>query len=164
MAGIPGPVPKRSEERQRRNESVIPINKLDVTNLIKASVDVPEAEEKWHPIARRWYDALSESAQCVYYEPSDWAIAYIIAESISRDLKPQVVGVSEETGEAVMAIIPLKGASLAGYLKAFGSLLATEGDRRRLAVEITRAAQVDMPDVDSGTANLAARRQDAIGN
>jgi len=81
----------------------------------------------------------AEVGQQAFYEPSDWAWAWIVAESISRDLKPQVVGIVEETGEVVRAIIPMKGASLAAYLKAMTALLATEGDRRRANMELERA-------------------------
>jgi hypothetical protein len=102
-------------------------------------VEVPKPNSKWHPIAKRWFESLAMSGQSrKYYEPSDWATAYLIAESMSRDLKPQVVGINEETGEPVMAVIPLKGASLAAYLKAFTALLVTEGDRRRARVELER--------------------------
>lgn len=144
---MPGPPPKRSGQRRRRNKSEVPVDKAQGA----AEVPVLKANPRWHPIAKRWFDALAVSGQAVYYEPSDWATAELIAESMSRDLKPQVVGMSEtvrtdpESGlsctvaEPVMAAIPLKGASLAGYLKAFTALLATEGDRRRARLELERA-------------------------
>ena len=108
-----------------------------------AKVKPPAASKDWHPIARRWYRSLAESGQSAYYEPSDWATAHLIAESISRDLKPQPIGVHPETGKAVMATIPMKGASLAAYLKAMTALLVTEGDRRRSRVELERPVTGD---------------------
>lgn len=135
MAGIPGrggPVPKRADDRLRRN-------KVDTTKVVVyGDVEVPPAHEKWHPIARGWYESLAKSGQAKFYEPSDWATAYMVAESISRDMKPQVVGVHPESGEPTMAVVPLKGTNLTAYLKAMGLLLVTEGDRRRLQIEITR--------------------------
>lgn len=89
-------------------------------------------------MARAWYESLAGSGQSVWYEPSDWATAVLVAESISRDLKPQVVGVHPETGEPVWATIPLRGTSLAAYLKAFTALVVTEGDRRRARLELQR--------------------------
>lgn len=130
--GMNGPIPKRSDDRLRRN-------KVDTTQVVVfGQVVVPPAHEKWHPIACAWYESLATSGQAKFYEPSDWATAYMVAESISRDLKPQVVGVNELTGEPVMAVVPLKGTSLTAYLKAMQVLLVTEGDRRRMQIEITR--------------------------
>jgi antitoxin (DNA-binding transcriptional repressor) of toxin-antitoxin stability system len=108
---------------------------------------VPPADDRWHAVARAWYESLSRSGQRVYYEASDWATAYLLAESMSRDLKPQVVGITEE-GEPVRAVIPLKGASLAAYLKGFTTLLVTEGDRRRARVELERADDDEAPAED----------------
>lgn len=138
MAGVPGrggPPPKRSSQRRRQNKPAG--GEIDRAPGA-AEVPVPKANSKWHPVAKRWFESLAASGQSVFYEPSDWATAELIAESMSRDLKPQVVGVNEDTGEPVMAVIPLKGASLAGYLKAFAALLVTEGDRRRARIELER--------------------------
>jgi hypothetical protein len=59
----------------------------------------------------------------------------VLAESLSRDLKPQVVGFTKE-GEPVIASVPIKGASLTAYLRGMSSLLVTEGDRRRIQLEL----------------------------
>ncbi len=134
---MPGPVPKRSDMRRRRNKPVNPI-----VNAPAVPVgDIPVPDPDWHPIARRWYESLAESGQSVWYQSSDWATAYVIAESMSRDLNPQFVDVSNQ-GEVIERTIPMKGASLTAYLRAMGVLLVTEGDRRRLQVELER------PDVD----------------
>jgi hypothetical protein len=109
---------------------------------VAESSAIPPADDKWHAVARAWYESLGRSGQKIFYEASDWATAYLLAESMSRDLKPQVVGITEE-GEPVKAVIPLKGASLAAYLKGFTTLLVTEGDRRRARVELERAADGD---------------------
>jgi hypothetical protein len=113
-----------------------------------SSSGIPEADPNWHEAAERWYAALAKSGQAVFYEASDWAFAWITAESLSRDLKPQVVGIVEDTGEVVRAIIPMKGASLAAYLKAMTALLATEGDRRRAGIELERANPAGNPTPD----------------
>jgi hypothetical protein len=132
--GTRGPVPKRSEERRRQNKPDIPIAKVAATG----EVEVPPANPRWHPIARRIYESLRTSGQAKFYEPSDWAAAYLLAEALSRDLKPQPVGVSVITGRIVRANVPLRGGSLAAYLKAFAALGVTEGDRRRIGIEIDR--------------------------
>lgn len=174
MSGVPGrggPPPKRSSQRRRTNK---PTGGEITTAPGAAEVPPPRANQKWHPIARRWFEALAASGQSAFYEPSDWATAELIAESMSRDLKPQVVGMSEtvrtdpESGlsytvaEPVMAAIPLKGASLAGYLKAFTALLATEGDRRRARLELERAKGGDVDGDVAGVSWLdEARRRES---
>jgi hypothetical protein len=102
-------------------------------------------------VARNWYDSLALSGQSRFYEPSDWALAYLLAESISMDFSQQVVGFTEKDG-AIFGVIPLKGASLSAYLKAMSSLLVTEGDRRRSRVELERGAVVDEDEAASVTA------------
>lgn len=181
--GKRGPVPKHSDERRRQNKGPsakdllyeeaqrldIPnrskMSKVELERAVKAHGEkpasvgsakgavMPPASDKWHYIARHWYDSLAESGQSEFYEASDWALAQMVAESISRDLKPQVVGVNDETGEPVLAVIPMKGASLGAYLKAMTALMVSEGDRRRAGLELRRtspdAAEPEDPTVTS---------------
>lgn len=134
----PGPPPKRESERRRRNKSDIPTETVDIAALTQQPVEIPVANEDWHPVARMIWDSLPRSGQARFYEPSDWASAYLMVESISRDLEEQVVGVTESAG-AVYATIPMKGASLSAYIKMMGNLLITEADRRKARVEVERA-------------------------
>ncbi|WP_018503071.1 phage terminase small subunit [Parafrankia discariae] len=139
MSGVPGrggPVPKRQAQRRRANKPEVEVRSAPAAPAGKAQP--PAAARDWHPIARRWYKALAESGQSVYYEPSDWATAYLLAEVISRELQPQIVGRDEETGKPLTATMPVKGASLAAWLKAMTGLMVTEGERRRARVELTR--------------------------
>jgi hypothetical protein len=157
MMGARGPVPKRAEQRRRTNKPTTEIK----TAAASPEVTTPTADDAWHPVARRWFDSLAESGQAVWYEPSDWALAYLLAESMTRDLEAQFVGfeqTSRETTEAKFAKIPLKGASLAAYLKAMSNLLVTEGDRRRAGVELQRGETVEKPsNVIDYRARAAAR-------
>jgi hypothetical protein len=140
--GARGPVPKREAQRRRTNKPKQPTKKAAGA----ATVSIPRADPKWHPAAKRFYAALQKSGQHKFYEPSDWQLAWLTAESLSRDLKPQVIGISDQTGKPVFAVVPLKGASLAAYLKAFNALLVTEGDRRRLGIELERPGSSDQSD------------------
>lgn len=146
--GTRGQTPKRSEQRRRTNEPELPIVKAEGAQL----VDRPPAEETWHPIARRWFESLAESGQSRFFEPSDWATAAAVAENLSRELKPKVVGTDAE-GAPVIMPAPLNGAAMSAFLKACTVLLATEGDRRRMQIELQR------PDAENtastpGVANL----------
>jgi hypothetical protein len=132
--GSHGPIPKRAAERRRENKPAVPIDTLDVTGPVK----IPPACRNWHPIARRLYNSLKVSGQSKFFEPSDWSAAYLLAESLSRDLKPKVVGTIKLTGEIVRAYMPLNGSALTAYLKGFAVLGVCEGDRRRMSIEIER--------------------------
>lgn len=87
-----------------------------------AVVVVPEPDEEWHPIARRWYEALGESGQSRFYEPSDWAAAQYAAEAMSRNL----------------AAGRFSAQMFAAVWSAMNDLLTTEGDRRRVRMELQR--------------------------
>ena len=121
--GVHGPIPKRSEERRRRNKD-------DGPGLIQAPSgapedlpELPEPEPLWHPIATDWYLSLRESGQAAFYEPSDWAVARYVAELMSR-------GLSSDR--------PPNGQYVAALNSAMSSLLTTEGDRRRARMELER--------------------------
>jgi hypothetical protein len=47
---MPGPVPKRSTERRRRNKAEQP---TEVVLLEPGTVDIPEPDSAWHPVATR---------------------------------------------------------------------------------------------------------------
>lgn len=147
--GERGPVPKRSDQRRRTNEPERPITKAPAS---AGHATAPEADDGWHPVASAWYKSLAKSGQSTFYEPSDWATAFLIAESMSRDLSDQFVGFTD-SGETLKESIPLKGASLSAYLKAMGNLLVTEGDRRRLAIELEKPKPAD-PDVARAAATV----------
>lgn len=143
--GARGPIGKKKDAKmghrtkaELAGTEVINLDDIDDDLIRLAEEGMIPAVENWHPVAKTWYESLAKSGQRIYYQPSDWATAYLLAESISRDLKPQFVGVNEESGEVIYEAIPLKGASLAAYLKGFSSLMATEGDRRRLQLELER--------------------------
>lgn len=166
---MPGPVPKKDSERRRRNKSPekngslsdIPAMIVNVDELLAGEVTIPEPDKDWHPIARQVYEAQMASGQVIWMEPSDWSMLYLVCESISRDLKPQVVGITEE-GEVIRDVIPLKGASLSSYLKAFEALMMAEGGRRRLRVELERQKRLDAAAEGGVVVDIVQRRADAF--
>ncbi len=144
-----GPIPNRSDQRRRRNA---PADGVELRGGARAAGFTPRpALKTWHATAKQWYNSLADSGQAVYYEPSDWATAWILAETMSRELKPRPVGVTEETkvdkdtgkllkvGKVVTASMPISGASLTAFLRGCAVLGVTEGDRLRLRIELENA-------------------------
>ncbi|MER5461663.1 hypothetical protein ABT010_13435 [Streptomyces sp. NPDC002668] len=125
--GAHGPIPKRSEERRRRNKD-------DGPDLVQAPAgpptalpDLPEPDGNWHEIASDWYLSLRVSGQAAFYEPSDWAMARYAAELMSR---------------ALQSDRPPNGQLVAALNSVMSSLLTTEGDRRRARMELERKPAV----------------------
>jgi hypothetical protein len=135
LAGPRGPVPKRSEERRRRNT---PKAAEPVKLPLAASEDWPAPDEEWHPIAVRWYRSLAESGQRQFYEPSDVAAAVYVAEAMSRSLRGKMSSVM-----------------FAAVMSAMTELLTTEAARRRARVELER---VDVAEEPPAVASMAKYR------
>lgn len=137
MSGIPGrggPVPKRSDQRRRRNKTEGGID----TAPGASEVEIPEADSNWHPIAIDWFESLALSGQSIYYQPSDWQVARLVAEGMSRMLT-----MGKFSAIAFQAI-----------MSSMTSLLVTEGDRRRMRLELERAKPAD-PDEDASVTVLS---------
>ena len=128
-----GPVPKRSDKRHGRprtaQSEAMPLTKAPAGS----ELEWPEPSEDWHYIAREWYLALRESGQARFYERSDVATARYVAEGMSRNLD----------GGRFSAQL------FAAVNSAMSNLLVTEGDRRRVRMELQRD-----DDATAGTENV----------
>jgi hypothetical protein len=94
--------------------------------------------EDIHPVARKWYESLSESGQSEFYEPSDWTAAVLCAEAMDAYL------------------LEPNGSLLSQINAMMTNLLVTEGARRRASVELLRSP-ADQP--VAAVASLADRRK-----
>jgi hypothetical protein len=124
-----GPVPRRSEDlarpRERKGGNVAPVTKGQLR-----SVRIPAADKDWHPIAKRWYNSLKTSGQRDFYQNSDWAFAYSVADDLSYYKKP----LTNRDGEDYYK---RSGQMLQSIYAAMTTLLVTEGDRRRVRIELS---------------------------
>jgi hypothetical protein len=116
--GERGPIPKRSESRQRRNTPASSITKAPGADR----VIIPAANKEWHPIATRLWRSLAKSGQSKFYEPSDWALAYSLMDDLSY----------------YKFATKRSGQMLASIMASLSTLLLTEGDRRRVSMELSR--------------------------
>ena len=118
MSGV---VPKHSTQRRRRNKDGRP----EAIEVGRAVSKAPLLRSGRHPLAANWPNALIDAAQSRFYQPSDWATAQLIAEAIDE---------FAQTRRAALLDTILRGSSV---------LLVTEGDRRRMRLELTRKGQDD---------------------
>jgi hypothetical protein len=123
-----GPVPKRDEARRRRNKPEKSTDTVEAQGRVKA----PPANAHWHALAKRFYAGLKTSAQAKFYEPSDWQVAHVTMELLSNELR------ATKPSASMVAVI----------FQQLNGLGATEGDRRRMRIEIEREppAEEDIPD------------------
>lgn len=136
--GTRGPVGKRVDQKLGH------ISKAERESVTKVSVGggfTPpmEPEENWHPIAKNWFRSLANSGQVFFYEPSDWHTAYYVAEAMDRSLNG--VSYDKESGKYVKT--RFSGQLFSAIMSGMASLLVTEGDRRRVGVELERAMPID---------------------
>lgn len=139
-----GPIPKREEERRRRNtttEAGVP-NEAEKVEVDEGPVPSLPMHDHWHDDVKEFYQSVIDSAFSRFYEPSDWAALKFVCETMSRLLKPQPMAVAQADGSVEIEWIkqPIKGTDLSALTKAWGVLLITDGDRRRLRLEIQRGA------------------------
>lgn len=152
--GRRGPLPKRGLARRKSRQQAID----QATTVGRIEVDIPapyEASEKWHPIAFELFEAAQKSGQSEFYTQTDWVKLYLLCEQITRELQPQFVGFAEEqrvetvNGQEVLVAyqkpiagtVPMKGASLNAIQAMMASLGISEGDRRRMNIELQHGQQ-----------------------
>lgn len=133
--GTRGPIPNRSEDlarpRERKGSDQIP-----VTKGIAMSVEIPEADPEWHPISLMLWESLATSGQSAYYQNSDWAFAFSLCEDLSR---------YKASGKRSSQMLQTIYSSMS-------NLLVTEGDRRRVRIEL----DAPQPDVDEASVTVLA--------
>ena len=115
-----GPVPKRSDERIRRNK-VEGLEKVEVLGLVKQPLLIIENP---HPIVKKLYAALKTSAQAQYYEPAEWYIIQVILDKLNTE----ILKGTGSNGQLFMGLIS----------ELNDAHLISEGARRRHRLEITR--------------------------
>lgn len=126
--GQRGPVPNHSGDlarpRSRKGS-----DQQEVTKGLARPYEIPEPDANWHPIAKMLWDSLSTSGQSDFYQQSDWAFAYSVCEDLSFYKQPSISKDGYEYHKR-------SGQMLATIYSAMERLLVTEGDRRRVRIEL----------------------------
>lgn len=122
---MPGPMPKRSADRVRRNkpETVIKIGAAKKPTR-------PAEDKSWHIVAKRMYRSLKDSGQTEFWQQSDWEFARLAMDQLSKAL----IAAGEK---------PIRAGMLAELNKMFTDLMFTEPARRRARIELEHAGETD---------------------
>lgn len=135
---MPGPVGNREDDlsrpRERRGKDVVPVTK----GVLRPVGEWPMPDLTWHPIAKQLYESLQTSGQSDFYQDSDVALAFSICDDLSYAKKS-----GKRSGQLLQTIY-----------SAMERLLVTEGDRRRVRIELTE------PEEKSDAAVLSIARMD----
>jgi hypothetical protein len=119
---MPGPVPKRSDQRLGHRSKA---DKASVTKLRadgqKRGPDLPD-DHGLGPLAVRVYESLRTAPQAQFFEDTDWSLAQVLASAVDRFVA---------TGQAAI---------LREAMALSARLAMAEGDRRRFRLELQRIA------------------------
>lgn len=170
-----GPAPKRSQARRRRNKTDENGHSIEPEQVELDPEDFPELDPEtdprcqpnpaWHPAALAIWQSAQESGQQVFWEPSDWAILRLTCSQISQEyaedliiekVKLPMTGAGEGGGEElVYGSRPMPAGKFSAIIKTLGALGMTEGDRRRMHIELERFGAPD----NTGTPEEVAAAQ-----
>jgi hypothetical protein len=119
----------------------VEIEKVTAIGIVEIPpLNIPDA----HPFVTEIYESMKKSAQKKYYEPTDWAYAKTTLHFLNKLLwnpKPSAQ-------------------MLASVNSMLTALLLTEGDRRRVRIEVERTAQ---PTKDAQVVSIADRFAEMLG-
>jgi hypothetical protein len=121
-----GPIPKRDDQRIRRNTPDVPVDKVTAIGRVPIpNLDIAHA----HQLVVDLYESLKNSAQNRFYESSDWAYARLVMYALNEELTATWKDGSPK---------PMSAVKLQVINQMMASLMMTEGERRRARLEIER--------------------------
>jgi hypothetical protein len=159
--GSRGPIPKRDAERRRRNQ----LETATETIVVDRQVRIPQADSSWCSRAKRLWKAAKASPVSDYYLDSDWQMLAYACDLITTLFRPgrlspkldaAVRAAAGEMGLSKderlylewMLAPPRPSAQMVASLNSvMVSLGLTEGDRRRMRIEIERRPKEKPPEV-----------------
>lgn len=151
--GSRGPIPKRDDERIRRNlpdaptATITAIGKVAIPDMGDLSY-----QGETHPLVSEMYESIRQSAAVQFYEPTDWQFARLTLYALNQELVS-----ANHSGRPVGAM------KLTAINQMLSALLLTEGDRRRARIEIERAGNDSVGKVLDVTDMLRQRLEGTNG-
>lgn len=132
--------PSKLESELKRPRKRAGGNPQEVLHGIRRPVTIPSADSSWHPIAKGLWKAAKKSGQADFYQDSDWWMLYNLCEEISTYKQMGYSYIDKETGEEVF-VKKRSGQLFQAIMSQMQSLLLTEGDRRKVRMELAEPPQ-----------------------
>jgi len=145
---MPGPIPHRdsdlSRPRERRGAAGGKAGQVATKGILKPTT-MPDPDPDWHPIAVRGYLSLENSGMADFYQDTDWMTAWIIFNELSAYLRPGIdaaasAKATKAAGHEVVVRYPerrISGMMFTSIMSELRSLGMTEGERRRMRIELS---------------------------
>jgi len=128
--GVSGPIPQPDDtlarKRTRKGGDVKPLTVGE-----RRPTRIPRADPQWHPIAKQLFNAVKRSGQSDFYQDSDWWLLYSLCEDLSVYKTPR-----HEEEDGTVWYGRRSGQMLQTIMSSMERLLITEGDRRRVRIEL----------------------------
>lgn len=142
---MPGPIGKRSDQKHGHRDHNAGVLKAPAG----PRVDPGEPDDCWADIAKSMWNAMKISGQSEFYEATDWEYARFVCECMSRNL---------QQGRSMSAVL------MANVLSGLGDLLVTEGNRRRVKMELQRGNVTDTDAEEADVMTLEYQRGAGLAN
>lgn len=177
MAKTPGPVPN-AVKRRRNKDELAPMQQGTRRGI---TIEQPQPNPEWSVPVRNYFRAVLNSGQSDWLENSDLAVLTlqcVLLDRILRGSRTVVMYERDEKGNDVldedgnpvpmrdeygevqrMTIGSVNGQALKAALDLSASLLATEGDRRKLRIDLGMPVE---DEVDQA-ALIAAEQRKTVG-
>ena len=139
--GARGPIPNASDDLAR-DRSRKGKDQVAVTKGVRIEPRIWEADPEWSPLAVDLFDSASTSGQMDFYQDTDWVMLKFLCGEITAYENAYKTYTTESGAKRT----PVRnGQWLSAILSLATSLLTTEGDRRRVRIELA-AAETKKPD------------------
>lgn len=125
-----GPIPNRTSDLSRERDA----NRNDRTPVTKGTLrptSRPAPDSEWGNVALMAYNSLITSGISDFYQDSDWAYAWIVLSELDVYRRK-----GKMTDGTEYASHKPSGQMFAAIMSAMVSLGMTEGDRRRMRIEL----------------------------
>lgn len=130
-----GPIPRQeatlARPRERKGS-----NQQATTKGERRDVLWPPVPSEWGSLARGLYEGARDSGQADFYQQSDVAYLMFVLEETNRYMEPITSRVDQDTGEVVQIYPKRSGQLFQALHSSMQSLLLTEGERRRVRIEL----------------------------
>ncbi|KGN39241.1 hypothetical protein N803_01750 [Knoellia subterranea KCTC 19937] len=114
-------MPNRSDNLARPRARKGHEHDKPITKVSTGSVVVPDPNPDWGAMATMLWSSATDSGVSTFYGSTDWATLYLLCDTVQHW--------TEQGGRRSPELLRV-------VMQGLGSLLFTEGDRRRLRVEL----------------------------